>query len=98
MNGVTYNAPIIVNPTCPISGNGWGFVAICQHNLSPGLGHLSTNFHYYFLESLYKIIGDLLHEIVPKGWGISKTTLANPHESPYTCARPRVGDPMVNFP
>ena len=32
---------IIITPTYPRPGNGWGFVVICQHNLSPGLGHLS---------------------------------------------------------
>ena len=35
-------------PTYPRSGNGWGFVAICKHNLSPGLGHLSINFHCFW--------------------------------------------------
>ena len=34
--------------TYPRSGNGWGFVVICQHILSPGLGHLSKNFHCFW--------------------------------------------------
>ena len=34
-------------PTYPNSGSRWGFVAICQHNLSPGLGHLSKDFYCF---------------------------------------------------
>ena len=41
-------APVIVNPHIPRVGNGWGFVAICQHILSPGLGHLSNNFYCFW--------------------------------------------------
>ena len=70
-------------PTYPRSGNGWGFVVICQHNLSPGLGHLSKNFHCFW--NPYTNGGDLQHKIVPRGGKFVKQLLQIPN-NPHPCS------------
>ena len=66
-------------PTYPRLGNGWGFVAICQHICPQGWDICPRIFTVFGIP--IQNVGDLQHEIVPR-WGIYQTTLANPHPCP----------------
>ena len=64
------------------SGNGWGFVVICQYNLSPGLGYFSMNFIVFGIS--IQNVGDMQHKIVPRGREFVKQLLQIPN-NPHPC-------------
>ena len=72
-------------PTYPRSGNGWGFVVICQHNLPPVLGLLSKNFHCFWNPYTTPNVGDLQHKIVPRHGEFIKQLLQMPN-NPHPCS------------
>ena len=67
-------------PTYPRSGSGWEFV-ICQHILSPGLGHPRS---FIVFEIPIQNVGDLQHTIVPRGGKFVKRLLQIPY-NPHPC-------------
>ena len=69
-------------PTYPRLGNGWGFVAICQHNLSPGFGICPRIFIVIGIP--IQNVGNLQHKIVPRGGEFVKRLLQIPN-NPHPC-------------